>query len=79
MEKKEFKEEFTSEQIAKMVSGTYDSVTLVKELEAKEELTEEDTATITRNKEYVKFMMGKEWFVSALTAKQKTELNKLAK
>jgi hypothetical protein len=66
--------EMTQEQVAKSVSATYDSVNLINELKAKETLTEEETATLTRNEEHVKIMMGKEWFVAGLTTKQKKEL-----
>ena len=41
--------ELTAEQIAKSVSAAYDSVALLAELNAKETLTEEETATVTRN------------------------------
>jgi hypothetical protein len=41
---------------------------------AKAELSEEETATIARNVEHIAIMLGKEWFATALTAEQKTEL-----
>jgi hypothetical protein len=65
---------FTSEQVAKSVSAAYDSVGLINELKAKATLTEEDSATLTRNEEHIRIMMGKEWFVAGLTAAQITEL-----
>ena len=69
--------ELTAEQVAKSVAAAYDSVNLLKELKAKEVLTEEETATVTRNVEHIRIMMGKEWFVGGLTKKQVTELQKI--
>jgi hypothetical protein len=66
--------ELTSEQVAKSVSAAYDSVTLITELKAKATLTEDDSATLTRNEEHIRIMMGKEWFVGGLTDLQVTEL-----
>jgi hypothetical protein len=66
--------ELTAEQIAKSVSAAYDSVALIAELNVKETLTEEETATVTRNVEHIRIMMGKEWFVEGLTKKQITIL-----
>ena len=65
---------FTPEQVAKSVSAAYDSVGLINELKAKGTLTEEETATLTRNEEHIRIMMGKEWFVGGLTDLQVTEL-----
>lgn len=69
--------ELTAEQVAKSVSAAYDSVNLLNELKAKETLTEEETDTVTRNEEHIRIMMGKDWFVAALTKAQKTELSKI--
>ena len=69
--------ELTAEQVAKSVAAAYDSVNLLNELKAKEVLTEEETATVTRNEEHIRIMMGKEWFVGGLTKKQVTELQKI--
>lgn len=66
--------ELTAEQIAKSVLAAYDSVALIAELKAKASLTEEETATVARNVEHIKIMLGKDWFSGALTAEQKTEL-----
>jgi len=65
---------YTPEQVAKSVSAAYDSVALITELKAKETLTEDDSATLTRNEEHIRIMMGKEWFVAGLTDLQVTEL-----
>lgn len=69
-----FVEEVTAEQAARSVLAAYDSVNLIAELRAKAELSEEETATITRNVEHIAIMLGKEWFAAALTPAQKTEL-----
>jgi hypothetical protein len=69
--------ELTAEQVAKSVSAVYDSVNLLNELKVKETLTEEETATVTRNEEHIRIMMGKEWFIGGLTKKQVTELQKI--
>lgn len=66
--------ELTTEQVAKSVSAAYDSVNLINELNAKETLTEEETATLNRNVEHIRIMMGKEWFVGGLTDAQIVEL-----
>ncbi len=69
--------ELTAEQAAKSVLAAYDSVNLIAELRAKAELSEEETATLTRNVEHISIMLGKEWFATALTPEQKTELEGL--
>ena len=66
--------ELTKDQVAKSVSAAYDSVALLAELNAKETLTEEETAAVTRNVEHIRLMMGKEWFIGGLTKKQVTVL-----
>jgi hypothetical protein len=65
---------YTSEQVAKSVSAAYDSVAIVNELNGKMDITEEETATLDRNIEHIRIMMGKEWFVAGLTPLQITEL-----
>lgn len=65
---------YTPEEVTKSVSAAYDSVNLINELKAKETLNEEETATLTRNEEHIRIMMGKEWFVAGLTDLQVTEL-----
>jgi hypothetical protein len=66
--------EITVEQATKSVAAAYDSVNLIADLLAKETLTAEETATLARNKEHIKIMLGKIWFVEVLTPEQKTEL-----
>ena len=65
---------YTSEQVAKSVSAAYDSVSIINQLNGKMDITEEETATLDRNVEHIRIMMGKEWFVGGLTDKQITEL-----
>lgn len=72
-------EELTQEQIEKSVSAAYDSVNLINELNSKETKTEEDADAINRNKEHVKIMLGKDWFIEALTTEQKAELETISK
>jgi len=74
MSVEQFKEEVTDEQAAKSVLAAYDSVNLIAELKRKRTLTEEETATVTRNVDHIAIMLGKEWFATALTPAQKTEL-----
>jgi len=66
--------EITLEQVAKSVSAAYNSFNLINELKAKNTLTEEEEATLTRNEEHIRIMMGKVWFVAGLNDKQITEL-----
>ena len=68
------KKEVTAEQAAKSVLAAYDSVNLINELRAKAQLTEDEQDTLTRNVEHIAIMLAKEWFATALTAEQKTEL-----
>lgn len=72
-------EELTQEQIEKSILAAYDSVNLINELNSKESKTEEDLESIVRNKEHIKIMLGKDWFVEALTADQKAELETISK
>jgi hypothetical protein len=65
---------YTPEQVAKSISAAYDSVTIVNELNGKLDITEEELATLDRNVEHIRIMMGREWFVAGLTDKQITEL-----
>jgi hypothetical protein len=67
-------ENYTPEQVAKSVSAAYDSVEIYNQLNGKIDITEEETATLDRNIEHIRIMMGKEWFVAGLTDKQITEL-----
>ena len=74
MSVEQFKEKVTAEQAAKSVLAAYDSVNLIAELKAKAKLSEEETITVKRNVDHIAIMLGKEWFATALTPVQKTEL-----
>ena len=67
----------TNEEIQRSVVSTYDSVDLINQLEALEKPTQEDLDTINRNKEHLKIMIAKDWFLEALTAGQIEEINGL--
>ena len=67
----------TNEEIQRSVVSTYDSVDLINQLEALEKPTQEDLDTINRNKEHLKIMIAKDWFLEALTAEQIEEINGL--
>ena len=67
-------EELTQDQIEKSISAAYDSVSLINGLNSKEVLTEKEADSKDRNIEHIKIMLSKEWFASALTKDQKTEL-----
>jgi len=58
----------TTEQIAQSVSAAFDSVDLINR-------NEDDAATIERNVEHLRIMMGFEWFVNALTSEQTIAIN----
>lgn len=64
----------TPEEVQKSISAAYDSVNLINSLKLKKSLTEEETDCIKRNKEHIKIMLDRDWFVSGLTTQQKTEL-----
>jgi hypothetical protein len=69
--------ELTTEQKQKSVLASYDSFNLITELKGKTTLTDEEKDTLKRNEEHIRTMLGKDWFASELTAKQKTELSKI--
>lgn len=70
-------EELTQEQVQSSIAAAYDSVSLINELQAQEVITEEEVDTLSRNKEHISIMLGKDWFVGGLTAAQKTELESI--
>ena len=63
-------ENLTQEQIAQNVTAAFDSVDLIN-------LAQEDADTIQRNIEHLTIMMDKDWFVTALTKTQKTNITKI--
>jgi hypothetical protein len=56
--------EITTEQIAINYASALDSVNLIKELKAKETLTEEDEKTIQRNLEHLEIMLAKDYWTT---------------
>lgn len=70
-------EEFKLELTQKNVDAAFDSVNLIKALDAKESLTEEETARREANIEHLKIMMGKEEFIKLLSKSQKVEIEGL--
>lgn len=67
-------ENYTPEEVAKSVSAAYDCVEIYNQLNGKMDITEEELATLDRNIEHIRIMMGKVWFVAGLTDQQVTEL-----
>jgi hypothetical protein len=56
--------EITTEQIAKNYASALDSVNLIKELKAKETLTEDEEKTIQRNLEHLEIMLAKDYWTN---------------
>jgi len=56
--------EITIEQIAKNYASALDSVNLIKELKAKETLTEDEEKTIQRNLEHLEIMLAKDYWTT---------------
>ena len=54
----------TAEEVAGHYSAALDSVNLVNELAAKDDLTEEEVNTIKRNVEHLQLMVGKEFWTT---------------
>ena len=54
----------TAEEIAGHYSAALDSVALINELVALDELTDEDSATISRNVEHLELMVGKDFWTT---------------
>ena len=56
--------EITIEEIAKNYASALDSVNLIKELRAKETLTEDEEKTIQRNVEHLEIMLTKDYWTT---------------
>jgi hypothetical protein len=56
--------EITTEEIAKNYAAALDSVNLIKELRAKETLTEDEEKTIQRNLEHLEIMLAKDYWTN---------------
>jgi len=70
-------EELTQEEIAWAISAAYDSLKIVNDIKSKEEKTEEDKDSLSRNEQHIRIMMAKDWFVDALTEEQRKELKEI--
>ena len=64
----------TPEQIQQHISAAFDSVNLINE-EITKEVTDNRKDTVKRNYQHLEIMMGKDWFVDALTTQQETDIN----
>ncbi len=64
----------TPEQIQQHISAAFDSVNLINNTITKP-ATDQNKDTVKRNYEHLEIMMGKDWFVDALTTQQETDIN----
>lgn len=65
----------TPEELSKHISAAFDSVDLINDLAVKTPQEDGDEETMNRNVEHLKIMMGYDWFASALTTEQTTQIN----
>ena len=65
----------TLEQLEKHFSAMHDSVNLINALIEKTTLSETEKDELKRNKEHLTIMLAKDWFSSALTEQQTTDIN----
>lgn len=65
----------TTEELAQHISAAFDSVNLINELVIKSPQEDGDAETIERNVEHLKIMMDYDWFSSALTSEQQSQIN----
>jgi len=66
-------EEIIIENPQQHVNAAFDSVNLINELITKP-IDDDKKSTVKRNVEHLEIMMGKDFFVNALTPSQKTEI-----
>jgi len=64
----------TPEQIQKHISAAFDSVHLINQEIAKEKNTNRKKI-VENNVRHLELMIGKEWFATALTSSQTTDIN----
>ena len=64
----------TVEQIKKSISTAYSSVKIIKELQSKLSLKEDEQVRLDANKKHIELMLTKDWFVEELLEEQKAEL-----
>jgi hypothetical protein len=65
----------TEENVQVSISAAFDSVNLINELKAKLSLTEEEQDRLDRNKQHLEIMLAKDWFATALTEQQRTDID----
>lgn len=70
-------ENFTTDQIEKMINASFDSVNLIEKLNALQSLNEEESDIKKRNIEHLQLMMKKDWFINNLSKEQKENINKI--
>lgn len=71
--------QYTVEEIKNFITSTYDSLLLIINLEKRTDLENFELEIIQINKDYISSMLSKDYFFSALTAKQKKELEAIIK
>jgi hypothetical protein len=67
--------ETTEDQTQLSISAAFDSVNLINELKTKPSLTEEEQDRLSRNKEHLIIMLGKDWFDAGLSEQQRNDIN----
>lgn len=70
---------YTQEEVKQIVEIVYHSVNAINKLSNQEILSDSDIESLTRNKDYIKIYLNKDWFVTALTVEQKAELEAIVK
>ncbi len=64
----------TVEQVKKSISTAYSSVKIIKELQSKLSLKEDEQVRLDSNKKHIELMLTKDWFLEELLEEQKVEL-----
>ena len=64
----------TPEQIQQHINAAFDSVNLINNT-ITQPTTDQNKDSVKRNYQHLEIMMGKDWFVDALTTQQETDIN----
>lgn len=64
----------TAEEVQQHITNAYDSVTVIDDLNALDNLDADEQDRLDRNKEHIRIMLAKTWFDGGLTDAQRTEL-----
>lgn len=64
----------TTQEIAKHILSSFDSVNLINE-EIQKTITDKIKNTVERNIEHLEIMLSKEWFSDGLTTEQRDNIN----